>query len=368
MNSKKYLVYFVSWVCLCVLLVAGFNIAVDPYAIFGTPRWAGVNEYKADISPYVYLSKPISALRQHPEVLIVGNSRVEMGLNPAHPCFAGQSVQNLGIPGAPVGKQLALALNSLYQSPVKRVFLSLDFVDFLHLSTASEPEIQMAYEDLPLQLDGAENSAYRWYLWQTQLKGALSLASLVSSVKTVAQQQPYASTRTLHGFNPVGDFKGIVKTEGVAALFIQKNASLQAKYQQAFVLPTPQHSLEMVQLKQFLQVAEQRHIQVYAFTNPFHQQFWQVMQQSGLLVDYPLWLQQIQSLLQQHANVSFWDFSVRNDYTMEDPYATPNSRKALHWFWEPAHYTQALGDLMLNSMLADQCDEGAVFIGARQLF
>ncbi|WP_305908386.1 hypothetical protein Q9L42_010910 [Methylomarinum sp. Ch1-1] len=67
-----------------------------------------------------------------------------------------------------------------------------------------------------------------------------------------------------------------------------------------------------------------------------------------------------------NANIELWDFSLYSEYT-----ATPIPNKGedirLRWFWEPAHYTAQLGDIMLEEFFGKDCvsDKLSVPLGVR---
>lgn len=66
--------------------VAGLNLFVDPWGLFGAPRVPGVTARKPEAGDYVRLSKPYQVMRAAPDFLILGNSRAELGLNPKALC------------------------------------------------------------------------------------------------------------------------------------------------------------------------------------------------------------------------------------------------------------------------------------------
>ena len=113
MSPRTYLARFVLFGAVFAVIVIALNWLVDPYAVFGTRRFAGLNQYKIDINNFTRLSKRYQAGQAQYNALIVGNSRVELGINPAHGCFRDKEwqVYNLGLPGAGIRTQVEYALN-----------------------------------------------------------------------------------------------------------------------------------------------------------------------------------------------------------------------------------------------------------------
>jgi hypothetical protein len=377
MNSKTYMLRALLFSFLAALAVVAVNSLVDPYGIVGTPRVSGLNEYKVDINEHSQLMKKYQPLFDSHNALIVGNSRVELGIRPSHPCFSsgGMSVYNLGVPGADVRTQLEYALNLIYQQPVKTIFLSVDFTDFISPalprqdSPAKVPDNPTG--EFRYTFDGTVNPDYHLKAFKDYLKSLFSLDALISSVKTVMLQSHTAPDRDAAGFNPARDFEEAVRVEGPQALFGQKMSDLRAKYSKPWYLKDPNGHLNPAfeDLDQFLSIVEERGIKVYLFTNPFHEDYWDLFRTQGHMPAYEDWMRSMEELVQRHrgsGNVEFWDFSVDSSYVHEPVPEGGVKSGPLQWFWEPAHYRRQLGDLMVDAMLSEQCGSEVAF--GRQIF
>ena len=133
MTERGYFIRIVQFIFITTMVVVSINYFVDPFGVTGAARVPGLNEYKVDIGSRVRLMKKYSPLMSQHNALAVGNARSEIGINPAHHCFAasGMVVYNMGLPGASVRDQVSYAANVMNYQPVKAVFLSLDFTDFI---------------------------------------------------------------------------------------------------------------------------------------------------------------------------------------------------------------------------------------------
>jgi hypothetical protein len=371
MSPRTYLSRLLFFTLFFALAVIVFNRLVDPYAIFGARRVAGFNQYKIDINDFTRLSKRYQPELEPHDALIVGNSRVELGINPAHRCFhqAGLRVYNLGLPGAGVQTQLAYALNIMYQQPVKQVFVSVDFTDFISKNPPSAPAAPSLMAQNRSQLrylpDGDPNPDYLAILAADYYKSLFTLDALVSSVITVAGQSARAADRDETGFNPGRDFAEAVRVEGARALFVQKLDELQRKYSDQWYLRGVSGQLDpsFQDFSEFLAIAARRGVQVHLFTNPFHESYWQLMKQHGLMPLYQDWVESIEQLVLKHraGSVSLWDFSGDSRFIHETVPAEDARSGPLEWFWEPAHYRQELGSLMVDAMLSGRCDSEIAF-------
>lgn len=371
MQPKTFLSYiFISLILLAVTVTA-FNFFIDPYLLFDSKRIASVNEKKSDINNFIPVSKAYHPLAKRPDLLIVGNSRVEMGLNPRHACLKrrGGRPYNLGIPGIGVSSQLTYALNIIRQSETNEVFLALDFTDFL---TTSKTPPDKKYSLAPAQVrhlkyrsDGSLNPTYQTQRSLDYYRALFSLNALASSITTVFDQGQWATNRDDYGFNPANDFKKVTAIEGPQALFAQKLADLNKKYSRQWYLRYQDGTLpdEFERLRDFLVTAKERNVRVTLFTNPLHNEFWRLMKKHDLMETYRDWLTAITELLagMDDQNIAFWDFSYDSPYIHEIVPPPGKNAKPLQWFWEPAHYRQELGDLMLDAMLSGQCGSKVVF-------
>lgn len=360
---------------LAAAAVVAINYFVDPYGIFGSPRISGFNEHKVDINEHSRLMKKYQPLFGTYNALVVGNSRVELGIRPSHACFnaSGMSVYNLGMPGADVRMQLEYALNLVHQMPIQTIFLSVDFTDFISTSLQRRPNGYSLLEnpsgEFSYTAAGTENPDYALKVAKEYLKSLFSLDALISSLRTIVFQSPVAPDRDTAGFNPGRDFEDAVRVEGPHALFDQKMQELRTKYSRPWYLRYSDGELNSAfeDLDAFLSMVGERGINVYLFTNPFHELYWKLMREQGHMPAYEDWMQSLEDLARKHRDnsVALWDFSLDSEYLHEPVPASGVKSAPLQWFWEPAHYRQHLGDLMVEAMLSEQCNSQVAF--GRQL-
>jgi hypothetical protein len=142
-------------------------------------------------------------------------------------------------------------------------------------------------------------------------------------------------------------------------------SDLQKKYSRPWYLRDSGGQLhpEVGDVDAFLGVAADRGIKVYLFTNPFHEQFWDLFRTRGHMTVYQDWMQSLQEVVRKHAGegIIFWDFSGDSAFIHETVPAAGVKSGPLRWFWEPAHYRQQLGDLMVDAMLSENCGTNVAF-------
>ncbi len=367
MNARRYLTWFIAIFVALSAITVTVNIIVDPYLVFGSPRMDGFNQVKTKINEYVRTAKAFEPFRYRTDVLLAGNSRIEIGLDPDHACFTqlGLHAYNLGIPGAGVEQQMNYVLNVVYAQPVQRVFLSVDFVDFLvDGDSVAPPESVVTTRILPLRFDGTDNPDFIWPKVRTQFQAMFSLNALTSSAQTVLLQGPHRPDRLANGLNPAQDFAYVTSIEGPGALFAQKMASLRERFASPLSLHYRDRTLtrSFTEFSHFLEILADKNVEVVVFTNPFHARFWDLLSERGLLDAHVDWLGEIERrVLVAPGSVTLWDFSGDSEFLHESVPAPGIEAPPLNWFWEPSHYRKSLGNKMLESMFATECGGEASF-------
>lgn len=375
---KHYLQVLAATFLLVGLLCAGLNYLVDPYGLFGTRRIDGFNELKPAASERVRVIKPYMATRATPNVVIGGNSRPEMGLNPQSECWkeTDQPVFNTGIPGADVFMQTRYVQHAVESGNARRVLFGVDFLDFLVDVSKHTGEID--WNRLGRGFDGRLRAgrekqsgipvSFQWT--EDLLSGLFSMVALGDSVVTLAaQREPNAATRRADGFNPAQDYLPIIHNEGQAVLFMQKNAEVRKRLQPeglGVLDADGGQTMPLLALRRLLQWTKSRDIEVVLFINPYHSDYLVQIEASGKWALLEEWKRQLAVVADEYG-VPLWDFNAFDPYSTENPPSRNDRQSMLKWYWEPAHYRQELGDLMLASMLDRTCGktvESAQF-GAR---
>jgi len=347
----NYLRYFAGFILLLLGGLLAASYWIDPYGVWQAndswPRKVAAADKGRQIKSY-------QGLQQDPAVLIVGNSRVEIGLPPTHPFYQGR-VYNLGLPGAGVVMQYDYAWHLIRSGTgVKQLLLAVDFVDFLNVKPTEltlKGDWQQRLNYWLVAPD--EHQANLWLQSKEQLSLLFSQTALQDSALTLLGQQRDINALAVNGFNDGRLYHNIVRTEGFAALYQQKIAELQQRLQR----PGLRWDLaghEFLALETFLQLVQREGIAVTLFINPYQYQYLDLIEQHGLQTSFVSWKQAIQQVAGRF-HLPLYDFAIRSE-----PVSTPVSlvSKQLQdnrYFWEPAHYRRAFGELMLNVWQQQRC-------------
>jgi hypothetical protein len=342
------------------------NVGIDPYGLWDSPRISNINALKPKAATRSRAVKPVMLGKIQPLTVIIGNSRPEMGLDPQDICWTSEHkpVFNLTQPGSSVAGQLALATHSIVASPVKYLFIGVDFSDYTTARTedlsrpAPYPELFSGAGRLMMRNFTDPNNERIFNLVKDHLDATFSLQALQDSFATIAaQSRQFTTDLTRDGFNSAATFLSVVRHEGQSVLFTQKLGTLKRTFQPKKYLTVPADNpgyYPLPLLNKFLESAP-RSIKVVLFINPLHADFLDVLYDSGHWPEFEQWKTSLVSIADKYG-VDLWDFT---DY---DPFSTstevaPEDLGSLRWYWEPSHYKARLGHKMISQFIPSCADD-----------
>ena len=130
-SFRRFALALVGFAALPPILLAAFVIAVDPYYIFGSPSWAGINAVRPYYESSIFSAKPYQVRRIRPAAVTLGSSRVEVGLDPRHPGWVDSRTFNFGLPGSTSYEVMLAFLHAqTVGQPLKQAVIGLDFFGF----------------------------------------------------------------------------------------------------------------------------------------------------------------------------------------------------------------------------------------------
>ncbi len=365
MTHKRFLAITLVVFATTTMLGTVVNILVDPYGLFEVWRSRGFNDIKPMAGNRVRVTKPYQLARAEPKTLIAGNSRPELGIDPASECWAAgdEPVFNAGVPGVGIYYQARMIQAAVQGGTVKRLYWGLDFLDFVairHKDPMSwPPPPGMLDKRLPVTAEGQENALYGWQSLLDGRDAALSLDTMLDSVVTLMKQgDAFSSTRRTDGFNPARDYVEIVNSEGQGVLFKQKNPEVIRQLSRSGLTlypPGENWSRDFESVRFVLQLTEQAGVETNLFINPYHGDYLTAIEITGNWRLFEDWKRQLVGLVSAKTTAKLWDFNAFDDYSTTPPPDDSTRGKALQWYWEPAHYRKELGDLMIARMRDTRC-------------
>lgn len=332
------------------LLVTLFVVLVDPYRIHRLVEVAGFNLVKPGLDRFQSEIKIAGAKAMGADVFLMGNSRIEIGLDPDSKEFAGskRSPFNLAVPGSGVdlARHEFASLRAAGNSPSVLV-LGAEFLDFL---------VDPKGLDTPVKHQKRGLESLRW-----RVETIFSIGAFLDAVRTLQiQHNAEAVTMTSRGFNPLLEYRRFARDEGYNSIFRQRaagNAISLAREPHGLARTRTGTSPEWAALHALLSDAAASKTEVQLVIYPYHAQILAMFEEAGLWPLFEQWkgmlVEEIARVQSQNpgAKLTVWDFSGFSDIQCEQVPAAGDYSSATMWYWEAGHFKSALGDLILARVL-----------------
>ncbi|MBO0349489.1 hypothetical protein J0895_10285 [Phormidium pseudopriestleyi FRX01] len=326
-DYQRYFRIVLSVILMQVLTISGFNIAVDPYSVFNNPIWVGFNQVKPEKDKQVRMFKAIDIIRIQPNMVFIGSSRTEFGLDPAHPALAEvQPAYNLGITGANIYEARRYFEHAIANNPeLKQAAIGVDFFMF--------------GQDKKNQDDFSEDRLLTSHITpQDKFNSIFSLGAIRGSLKTIRANQ--SSVNRVGYFYPdgrrntdyyVSHIYGGLQGVDIMGDLLRENDFFQSKKQ-----GNPYEISHLEEVKNIVKLCQKKNIKCDFFISPSHVTHWESIRLSGAWQLFEEWKRDLAQI------APVWDFSGYNSITTD-----PLSSNMKNYI-DSSHYRKEIGDLVLN--------------------
>ena len=362
MNAGQYLVSVAATVVTLALASIVFTVLVDPYRTFGTPTIHGWTELKPRIYEEAAMAKVYQLERILPRTILLGNSRVEVGIDPlsvvwptdARPVFN----------AAEAGKDLFTALIMLREAislgNLRTAVVGVDFQDFLQTSYSTVTDLPpLGPNEQRLRVDrrGNPNPHRVAQLWRDWFTSTLSIAAVSDSFQTVMHQNTDSTTTmTPFGFNPLHEYRLFGERNGYFELFAHAQRMYARQYA-AYEVPdfsSPSRIRNYRYLQMIIDLARAHRIRLILFTSPYHADYLEMLHRLGLWPSFLQWMRSLASIAdaatRDGSNLAVFDCSTYDSITTEPIPPAGDRASTMRWYWEPGHFKSALGDQVLKAL------------------
>ncbi len=344
-------------------LAASVVFFVDPFGVYQSPKIAGFNKIKPEIAKHESLAKAYLVRAYKPAGLVIGTSRSDFGLDPAHPGWAAsaQPVYNSSISGGGIYEAMRYFQHALAASEIKQVILSLDMSMFSRSKSTPGGVKSVApgfsEERLLSAASGQRRAVSDLELW----KMLLSFDALNAARNTLGHQNDLSAQIYLdNGLTYWRDAATWLRTKEshhaqfgyMERMFANKVWWPDTEQRWKFDDPTdPQPSLEL--FRAIVKLAHAGNIDLRIIISPAHARMWEVLKAAGLWRQWGFWKRALLGVLMAEAKTAnatpfpLWDFSGHNSITTED-FPPLASKRTMRWYWDGSHYTKEAGDLILD--------------------
>ncbi|HEX8669215.1 MAG TPA: hypothetical protein VF727_12680 [Allosphingosinicella sp.] len=326
-------------------LVGGFTRLVDPYDYWGGPQIAGLNRYKPASGKHLQAVKLRQIERLRPRTLLVGNSRVAVGLDPASPAWprSARPVYNLGLPGAGTDAVVEATIDAMDRTHARAVVFAVEFDDFR--VSLRQWRSWNATEAVSPAAGGLRE----------KVEVILSLDALSDSLAALLEQRKANPAHiTPQGFDSLAEYNDNVAAEGHAVLFEQRQRDLLARWlggAKAVRWPGAGGSPDWAALERLAAECRRRRVSLTLVTYPYHVDMLLGFEASGLWPAFEDWRRGLAAFAAR-AGVPLYDFSGVAPETIEPVPARGDTETHMRWYWEAGHFKAALGERMIADLAA----------------
>ena len=366
LTPTRYLMWAAGTMAALAALTLAFTVAVDPYYIFGTPGIGGFNAVKTLAVNQAVSAKTYQLERTHPRTLLLGNSRVAVGLDPMSPEWpvSMQPVFNAGLSGRDLAIAARLLEDALADGGLRTVIVGLDVLDFLGPEQpAADPDdaVTGGPDGARMRLDhDMRPSASRPIaLLKDWLSATFTLDALADSALTVlAQGSPSASSMTPLGFEPLAEYRVYARQHGFRSLFDQKQAQYAARFPHYVEhdFADPYQAANFRSLRQIIQNSLRYNCQVFLIIYPYHAWVLDLIRTNGLWPSFEAWKRAVVRVAADlgKSQVRIVDFSGYNAFATEAVPAANDLHTEMRWYWEAGHFQPALGDRIIGRLFGQE--------------
>ncbi len=330
---------FLATILLIISAVGLFNVFINPYGVFNTPTIIGINRIKPAKFNQDLLLKAVEVTRIKPDVLLLGSSKEQWGLNPNHPGLSQGKSYNLGLQAANMYSVKRYFDHALKNQPnIKQIIIGLDFYQF-----NVNKDVTNAFAEHRLE------------------KNHLSLTDAINIVFSVDAMEDSYRTLLRNFRNPTQEYLRVNRFQNVkynvfenGTLIYNEKEKLPGSWKKfsqglADQISTPlpyilsEESLD--NLKFIADICREKGIDLRLFIAPDH-----VLQIEGYRVRG--WWDEFEQWKRELAKIApVWDFSGYYDITAEP------IENEMEYYIDSLHYNKLLGDWILNRVLSYQDEQ-----------
>jgi hypothetical protein len=366
MRAYVLLVFLCGFVAMATLF--GATRYMDPFYYYGSADRPDINAIRYGVVDYPEAAKVYSVEWYRPHSLIMGSSRAQIGLDPGHKGFVRPPVYSLAYPGSSMHRTLALFEHAVATNQIKQVVLAVDFFMF-RASTGSDDE----FARLAALPDGSAPSPLKH--WRAR---AIDFwrSSFSSTAIKLAASDLFANSQAFD----LRYMRWVMRRDGHNELFSPQNLDYEAIFGAVegafakdyatgeFCLSSKPGYSSLGDLRRLIARARDLAIDLKIVVSPAHATLAEVIDRSGLWPTWETWKREIVRLATEYASpnwsTSVFDFSGYNLVTTEPvPIGAPLSQ--MRNYWDPSHYKQQVGDLMLDVVLGEHSEASKAKFGKR---
>jgi len=362
-------------VCVVTVLVlfagvAAINAVVDPFGMFRIVTVDGVNAVKPAIFNRVRLMKAYDVRRLRPRSIILGSSRVHLGLSPSHRAWGPESrpVYNLAFDGATTKEMYHYLRHAHAVRPLRQVVLGLDTYHPTAAPSATRPGFN------PQLLYQSSSALSRLRALAGDAKLLFNLDTLRESVRTLRSQDRKGADWFADDGQRLGPqfFRRPTEsyTQHGPRHYFDEIDKLEVRFQLEWRIPPPPQIHRAVKpqatkdaatsldyIERIVRFCRAQGVDLRIFITPSHVHQLEIAAAAGSWPSIENGKRALVKMLAANAATHgspfpLWDFSGYSAITTE---ALPpvGSHVEMWYYWDSSHFKQRVGDRVLQTILSN---------------
>ena len=319
----------------CLALLAIFNLVVAPLSTYPAVALPWLQPYRGHFTSRA--AKAEAVAHGGYDVILLGTSRVELGLPMSDPAYGSGEVYNLGLQGTSL-PELAAALDlAIKHNHLKRVIFG---VDFLLFSDMRAHRADFDNSRFNPHLNIFEYHARNLFDWDATVRSWSLIDRLIHHRAPPAAERgfvprtipPHMSQRTVFA-NRIHDFLTNPETYGA---YHYSSARLE-------------------QFRGMIRLCRSRGIELTVFIPPVHALQLETARIAGLWPTFEQWKRDATNAVAEETKahpLALWDFTGFKGRVAEPLPPAGDRTTRMKWYIDSSHFTPALGALVLNRIFA----------------
>lgn len=359
---RTYPFRILALIALITVSIICINVLVDPANIHRLLVVEGFNRIKPSISNYELAWKASHIENRKPDIIFLGNSRVEVGINPAsltaRQIAAESGMFNASLAGSSIYSARRMLQHAIAAGSPQTVIVGIDYSQFHQARIRGERKMMETLEDFLAVDESGKSQAL--HAIRRDLQIATNLDTFRASLKTLRNQSDEEEKLGPEGQVINERLKESILEKGLPVEKFTREARRWLDTNLAMRGEDRDIHEGVAILQDMLAMAKMHRIRMILFVNPVHMyvQYSEIAQDGG--AGLYSWKQAVAGAVDE-ANqrwpdspaVQASDFSIINDITGE-PLPTPSSTHFMQWYVDPSHYNDAAGDLVMRALLAGE--------------
>lgn len=334
-SARSFVTTWAALVLFCLLPIAIFNLVVDPFGIYQLIRINRLDGHRDTGSSRITKAELLH--HQPADIVIVGSSRAETGIDPASPHWGTTQVLNLGLADTNMDELADVCRYAVRSGRVRKIIL---FVDF-HIFRDTHMRFDFDRSRFNQQLD-----LPNYYL-----------ASLLSSYKTTTSIETIHNARsgTPSPHNSRGFRYQYSPSRELLSHREMFRAVLRADMTSGVKYPYHASPDQIALVGQTIDYCRQNGVGLTIVLAPMHALKLEQLRALSLWPDIEQLKRNLTRIVETRRGpsnqpVPLWDFITYNEHSTEeipDQSSEPAENNPMRWWWEASHFKSSLGQLVI---------------------